>query len=71
MAEMLQLEEVFTPQQLAKKWAFHPSTIQRLFKDEPGVMVFGAENRRDKKRDYTTIRIPYSVAERVFKRLTR
>jgi hypothetical protein len=64
-------EPLFTPQELAKLWKFHPKTIQRLFRDEPGVLVYGEENRRDRKRDYITIRIPASVAQRVYERLMR
>lgn len=70
-AENQTFEELFTPQQLGLLWKFHPSTIQRLFKDEPGVLIYGEENRRDRKRDYTTIRIPLSVAKKVRERLSR
>lgn len=65
------IEELYTPQDLAKKWKLHPTTIQRLFVDEPGVLVYGKEDRRDGKRQYITIRIPVSVANSVYKRLSR
>jgi hypothetical protein len=71
MAALPQLEAMYTPQELAELWKFHPTTIQRMFKDEPGVLVYGEENRRDRKRDYTTLRIPASVAQRVYERFRR
>jgi hypothetical protein len=37
-----------------------------MFQDEPGVLKNGKSNRRDGKRDYVTLRIPESVARRVY-----
>ena len=37
-----------------------------MFQDQPGVLKLGKSNRRDGKRDYVTLRIPQSVAERVY-----
>lgn len=68
---MEQIEELYTPQDLAKLWKLHPTTIQRMFVDEPGVLVYGKEGRRDGKRQYITIRIPISVANSVYKRMSR
>jgi hypothetical protein len=59
-------EELFTPSELAKLWKFDETTIRRWFLDEPGVMVVGKEDRRDGKRQYVTLRIPKSVAQRVY-----
>jgi hypothetical protein len=56
----------FTPAQLAELWKFDQTTIRRMFQDEPGVMKEGKANRRDGKRDYVTLRIPESVALRVY-----
>jgi hypothetical protein len=42
-----------------------------MFIDEPGVLVYGKEHRRDGRRDYVTLRIPASVAEAVYRRRTR
>ena len=64
-------ERHFTPQQLADLWLLHVSTIRRLFIDEPGVMKFGKSSRRDGRRDYVTLRIPESVARRVYAKRTR
>ena len=71
MVDDSKIEKLLTPQELAAQWKRHPSTIQRMFKDEPGVVVFGQEDRRDGKRDYTTILIPASVARRYLERHTR
>ena len=43
-------------------------TIRNLFEKEPGVMVIHRPRRG--VRRYRTLRIPASVAERVFRRLT-
>lgn len=59
-------ERHYTPLELARLWKFDESTIRRMFIDEPGVLVFGKERRRDGRRDYVTLRIPESVARRVY-----
>jgi hypothetical protein len=60
------LEKLYTPQDLAELWKFDQSTVRRMFIDEPGVLKFGRDKRRDGKRNYVTLRIPLSVAIRVF-----
>jgi len=62
-------EPVFTPEELAKSRKLHPVTIRKLFLHEPGVIRLGHPRRRG-KRQYFTLRIPHSVAERVFGRMT-
>lgn len=64
-------EHHYTPDELAELWKFDESTIRRMFIDEPGVMVHGKERRRDGRRDYVTLRIPESIARRVYERRTR
>ena len=64
-------ERHFTPKQLADLWVLHVSTIRRLFLDEPGVLKYGKTSRHDGRRDYITLRIPESVARRVYARRTR
>jgi hypothetical protein len=58
-------ERHFTPKELAVLWRLDESTIRRMFIDEPGVMIYGKERRKDGRRDYLTLRIPASVVERV------
>ena len=64
-------EKHYTPQELAELWKFDESTIRRMFIDEPGVLIYGKEKRRDGRRDYVTLRIPESVARRVHDRRVR
>lgn len=65
VAESVALERHFTPQEIADIWRLDVSTIIRIFKDSPGVLKIGREGRRDGKRDYTSLRIPASVVQRV------
>lgn len=59
-------EQHFEPNELASIWRLDATTIRRMFQDEPGVLKIGNSNRRDGKRVYITLRIPKSVAERVY-----
>lgn len=68
--QVINLEEaVFTPEELAKARRLHPATIRKLFFDEPGVFRLG-RGGVGKRRPYYTLRIPASVAERVFAGMT-
>jgi hypothetical protein len=62
-------EPVYTPAEVGKLTKFHPAKIREIFVDEPGVIRLGhpAIGRR---RQYYTLRIPQSVMERVFGRMT-
>jgi hypothetical protein len=62
-------EPVYTPDELAAAKKLHPSTVRKLFIDEPGVIRLGHHAGR-KRRQYFTLRIPASVAQRVFQRMT-
>jgi hypothetical protein len=64
-------ERHFTTRDLAERWKFDETTIRRIFQDEPGVLKVGRSNRRDGKRDYVTLRIPESVALRIYQERTR
>jgi hypothetical protein len=64
-------ERHFTPKQLANLWILHESTVRRLFLDEPGVLKYGNSFPRSGRRDYVTLRIPESVARRVYERRSR
>lgn len=63
-------EPHYTPAQLAKLWNVSGRTIRRLFYDEPGVLKIGESGRR-RKRDHITLRIPESVAARVYRERSR
>ena len=71
MSESLTLSERhFLVKELAEWWAMSPATVRRLFRNEPGVVRFG-KPKRGHTRDYVNMRIPASVAERVYRRCTR
>jgi hypothetical protein len=61
-------ETYFTRAELAKLYKLSPNQIRDMFIDEPGVIRIGHASTR-KKRQYYTLRIPASVADRVFSRM--
>lgn len=70
IAETRETETHFTCKEIAERWAYDESTVRRIFRDEPGVLRI-PHLRRHGKRDYTSLRIPASVAARVHERLRR
>jgi hypothetical protein len=58
-------EKHYTPAELAELWGFSDEFVRKLFRGQDGVVVV---NRPEKmhKRGYVTLRIPKSVAERVY-----
>lgn len=62
-------EPVYTPDELARLRKLHPSTVRKMFIDEEGVIRIGHKGLRG-RRQYFTLRIPATVAERVFSRMT-
>jgi len=62
-------ETLFTPEELAEQTKFHASTIRKLFTDQPGVIRLGRAASCG-HRKYYTLRVPKSVAERVFRTMT-
>ncbi len=63
------LERHFSVQTLAELWGLSTDAIRDLFENEPGVLTLGARTS-GRKRKYVTLRIPESVAARVYKRMT-
>ena len=62
-------ERHFTVRELAALWNLSEDTVRRCFQREPGVIeVVGC--RKVSKRRYITLRIPESVALRVYRRLS-
>ena len=53
--------------ELAALWHLSPTTITKLFRDEPDVLRIGDNHG---KRQYVTLSIPASVAARVHQRLS-
>jgi hypothetical protein len=62
------LEPHYSVQVLAELWRLDESTIRRIFEVAPGVLRLGDDKPRSGKREYFTLRIPASVAEREYKR---
>jgi hypothetical protein len=66
-AQRHDFERLFTPADLADRWALSVDTVRRLFEREPDILIVAL--RRPGRRRYRTMRIPFSVAERVYRRL--
>jgi hypothetical protein len=67
--EQRMYERHYSPAELAEMWSLSLDTVRRMFEDEPGVLVF--ENPvRSSSRRFRTLRIPESVAERVYTRFS-
>jgi predicted transcriptional regulator len=64
------LEKHYTVAELARCWGFAESTVRKMFRNEPGVLVV-AHPEKLRKRPYTSIRIPQTVAIRVYERLSK
>lgn len=54
---------------VGKEYKLDPSKVQKMFIDVPGVIRVGHPASRS-KRQYYTLRIPASVAKRVFEGMT-
>jgi hypothetical protein len=63
-------EKHFSVRELAVLWGLSDRTIRRIFAGEPGVVAWGRDETRS-KRTYKTLRIPASVAQRVYRRLRK
>jgi hypothetical protein len=62
-------ERHYSPAELGELWNLSADTVRRMFEREPGVLVF--ENPvRSSSRRFRTLRIPESVAERVYSRFS-
>ena len=64
-------EKHFTVAELAQMWHLGRSTVKNWFEREPGVVRHGEHRlRKGRQRPYVSLRIPQSVADRVYKRHT-
>jgi hypothetical protein len=61
-------EQHFSPADLASQWNLSEDTVRRIFEREPDVLIFENPERGSSRRR-RTLRIPKSVAERVYRRL--
>ncbi len=62
------LEPHYTVAEISKKLNLSKDAVRSLFQNEPGVFVLGDIITTRRKRRYTTLRIPESVVERVYRR---
>lgn len=62
------MEQHYTPGQLGKRWGLSDDFVRELFRGEEGVIEIDRPEKMH-KRGYTSMRIPESVAERVYARL--
>jgi len=60
------LERHYSLMELSEAWNVSPATLRRWFKHEPDVVRFG-KGRRGSKRPYYSMRVPESVALRVYR----
>jgi len=62
-------EKHFTIAELANRLHISVHLARKLFADEPGVIAIGDAKSNGRKRRYVTLRVPESVAGRVYERL--
>jgi hypothetical protein len=62
-------EHHYSPADLGELWNLSADTVRRMFENEPGVLVFENPERSSHRR-FRTLRIPESVAARVYSRFS-
>jgi len=62
-------EKHYTVAEIASLWGLSEESVRRMFQDEEGVLRLSRPRLRG-KRAYTTLRIPASTAERVYRHRT-
>jgi len=64
-------ERHYSIAELSKAWRVGRTTVTRWVQNEPGVLRFGEDRlRRGRKRPYVSLRVPESVALRLYRRHT-
>jgi hypothetical protein len=64
-------ERHYSVAEIAALWNLSADKVRRLFELELGVLVLGDAAPRYGRRRHRTLRIPESVAERVYRRMLR
>jgi len=65
------MERHYTAVELAKAWHMSERLVREWFINEPGVIKFGVGKlTKNRKRTYVSLRIPESVARRVYRQRT-
>jgi hypothetical protein len=62
-------EKHYSIRELSRLWHLSYEATRRLFQDEVGVLRIGHGLRRN-KRNYVSLRIPASIARKVYQRVT-
>jgi len=62
-------ERHYAVAEIAALWNLSSDKVRELFEQEPGVLVIGDRNPRGKRR-YRILRIPQTVVDRVYTRLS-
>jgi hypothetical protein len=64
-------EKHYSVAEIAEMWGLSPSAVRRIFQNEPGVLALGEPRPKfGRRRGKVTLRIPQSVLERVYRRLS-
>lgn len=65
------MERHYTLAELAKTWHVSRYTLEAWFRNVPGIIRYGtAKLNKGRKRTYVSLRVPESVARRVYKERT-
>ena len=65
------MEKHYTLSELAKAWHLSRATLKVWFSGVPGVIVYGADKlKKGRARTHVSIRVPESVARRVYRERT-
>jgi hypothetical protein len=63
------VERHYSVKEVAEMWNLSADMIRKLFEQEPGVMLIGNPQSSRVRRRYTTLRIPQTVAFKVYRKL--
>lgn len=64
-------EPHYSIQQIGEMWNLDPTTVRRIFQDQPGVLKIPSRLARRGKRHYITLRVPASVLARIHRERAR
>lgn len=70
LSEPVTIDPHFTPQFYAELWGLHVSTVIRWFQDQGGVLKLSKPSQNG-RRTRTELRIPFSLAMRVYRERCR
>ncbi len=63
------VEQHFSVKELSELWGLSERTVRRLIEQEPGVIRIHQSARG--KRSYRRVQVPASIAERIYRKITR